>query len=513
MKTNGRPQLFPLFRITMLFASGVWAGRAFAHHTGVWPWIAAAALALACAVMLYRRALWQTVMIFAASFLAGGSVVTARLAAQERSFAAGRSHYHAVITGTPVVRGKVVRCDLVATGAGRPFKLKASILRDSRTPSLRTGDGLAVSSVIERPHNYRPTGFDYARYLTDHGYSGQTFIYKTCWHRTAPDMRSLPLMTRVRLKALRLREHLLARYRQLGMTGDIYAVVSAMTLGAKEGMPEELRETYSVTGASHVLALSGLHLGIIYAVLSSLLVWRRARPAGMAAVLAAIWAYVFVTGLPLSAVRSAVMITVYAAATVYNRDRMSLNALAAAALAMLAVAPCSLFDAGFQMSFMAVFFILVFYRPIYNMVPERLRRHALAARLWQMTAVSVAAQAGVAPLIMFYFGRFSCYSLLAGFFVIPAAALILYGAAALLLLAFVPAVQQFLAAALSLVTGLLNAGVAYMSALPGADISGIVLRPVQVWLIYGIIFALYGLLRFVRKVCLFGRSDGLPPRC
>lgn len=508
MKTNGKLQLFPILRITLFFALGIMTSDRCMELAAPWMWIAAALCSLCISVLLFRHAVWQTFFIFVSSFFAGGSMLSVRLLTQDCGFNAGKTCYRAVVASAPVARGKVVRCDILVTSMPRPIKLKANILRDADACSLRVGDGIVASSVIEKPRNYAGATFDYARYLVHHGYSGQTFIYKTGWQRATVDIGKLSFIDRARLIALKYRVRMLMRYRQLGLDGDVLAVVSAMTLGAKEDMSQELREHYSAAGASHILALSGLHIGIIYAILSCLFVWHRFRASGHLLVLSAVWVYVFVTGMPPSAIRSAVMVTIYALAVISSRERMSLNALSAAALIMLAVCPSDLFDLGFQMSFMAVFFILVFYGRIYNNVPVGWRSNAFTRRLWQMTTVSVAAQAGVAPLVMLCFGRISIYFLLANFIVVPIATVVLYGAMLLFVVPFVPVVQHFAVGVLSFVVSFMNTTVERLSALPGGDISDISIQPVQVWMIYALVFAVYGLLRIVRKVVIFGRHSG-----
>lgn len=458
------------------------------------------------AVLSYRHAVCHSIIIFLSSFFVGGSLITAHLSSHKRSFPTYNLVYDAVVSSVPVTRGKVVMCDIMVTSMRRPFKIKASILGDDRALSLRPGDGITAVSVMNNPRNYAKSRFDYKRYLVHHGYSGQTFIYKTDWHKARADVHRLPYPTRVRLVALKYRERLLAVYRRLGIGGDAFAVVSAMTLGVKESMPGELRERYSAAGASHILALSGLHIGIIYAVLSFFFVWRRFRVSGHLLALSAVWAYVFVTGMPPSAVRSAVMVSIYAVATVCFRERMSLNVLSAAAFAMLSVCPSDLFDVGFQMSFAAVFFIIVFYRRIYGSVPLRWRSNIVTSRLWQMTAVSLAAQAGVAPLVVLCFGRVSLYFLLANLVVIPAAALILYGALLLFAFSSIPVIQCIVVSVLLFVVEHLNTFVEYLSTLPGGDISGVAVSPVQVWMIYALVFVVYGLSDFARKALFSGRT-------
>ena len=116
---------------------------------------------------------------------------------------------------------------------------------------------------------------------------------------------------------------LLERLQSSGLSGDQYAIVAAMALGDKSALTHELKETYAKTGASHVLALSGLHLGIIYALLSMLVVGRRWQMISQVAIILSIWAFVFLVGMSTSVVRSAVMLSVYALLAIGHRHKMS----------------------------------------------------------------------------------------------------------------------------------------------------------------------------------------------
>lgn len=287
---------------------------------------------------------------------------------------------------------------------------------------------------------------------------------------------------------LHQRSLLLERLETAGLSDDRYAVVAAMALGDRSALTNELKETYSKTGASHVLALSGLHLGIIYALLSMLVVGRRWQMITQVATVLSIWAFVFLTGMSASVVRSAIMLTVYALLALGHRQKMSVNTLAFTAIVMLLVTPKALFDVGFQMSFMAVFSILLFvplfYRPF---SAEYLMTHRAVSWLWGIVAVSVAAQIGVAPLIAYYFGRFSCYFLLTNFIVIPAATLILYLALGTLL---IPSLGVVLAS----MVGLLNTTLLYIATIPGATIEGLHPSVGLTVAIYGVLLAAYYLL-------------------
>lgn len=287
---------------------------------------------------------------------------------------------------------------------------------------------------------------------------------------------------------LHQRELLLERLASAGLSDDQYAVVAAMAMGDKSALTHELKDTYSKTGASHILALSGLHLGIIYALLSMLVVGRRWQMVSQILIILSIWAFVFLVGMPASVVRSAVTLTVYALLAIGHRHKMSVNTLAFTAIVMLLISPQALFDVGFQMSFMAVFSILLFvplfYRPLSS---EYLMKHRIVSWIWGMVAVSIAAQIGVAPLIAHYFGRFSCYFLLTNFIVIPAATIILYLSLCTLLW---PAIGTLLAC----VVGMLNTTLSYIAAIPGATIGDLHPSIMLTASLYAVILATYYLL-------------------
>ena len=290
------------------------------------------------------------------------------------------------------------------------------------------------------------------------------------------------------------REKLLARFSDNGIDGDAYAVVAAMSLGDKSALTRDLKDTYSVSGASHVLALSGLHLGIIY-ILFSLFMPRRRWPAlSQLVIILFIWAFVFLVGMSVSVVRSAIMLTVYGLLSIGNRDKMSVNALAFTAIVMLMWNPVWLFDVGFQMSFMAVLAILLFV-PLFEDVfsAEYLMEHRWIKRIWGLVTVSCSAQLGVAPLIAFYFGRFSTYFLLTNFIVIPAAMVILW-------LSIVVLVFPSLAYILLYIVDILNIALSRISAIPGASIDGLHPSVLQVVLVYILIFCSYLLIERIKPI-------------
>ncbi len=283
------------------------------------------------------------------------------------------------------------------------------------------------------------------------------------------------------------RQQLLEEYQQQGLDENGYAIIAAMTLGDKSALTPETRQLFNITGAGHVLAISGLHLGIIYMLISLLVVGRRWRIITQIITILALWMFAFLVGMTPSVVRSATMLTVYGLLSLGYRQKMSVNVLAFTAIVLLIAQPNALFDIGFQMSFLAVLAILLFFPLLYNIIPLHwLMEHRWVSWLWGMTALSLSAQIGVAPLIAFYFHRFSVYFLLSNFIVIPCAYLILTGA----LLLLVTHLSIF-AIVLSSVTKFMMGALAAIASLPCAGIEGLYPSLTQILLVYVVIGCIY----------------------
>ena len=356
------------------------------------------------------------------------------------------------------------------------------------------GDGVVAASKFEVPVSGKSVSshFDYARWLQVQGVSCTTFLYYDAWKWDVIDLSSISAFNKIRLRAMRFRERIVGKWLRGTLPDQGSAVVAAMTLGDKSQLSAATKQAYSVSGASHILALSGLHLGIICAFLSLVFVRGRRRWAGQLVVIMSLWTYVVIVGMMPSIVRSATMFTFYAAASMLRRPQLSLNAWAFAAFVILMVSPLSLWDVGFQLSFMAVAGIMVLYRPIYGVVnAEWLLRHRLLKWVWGLTVVSFSAQLAVAPLLAFYFGRFSCYFLLANLVAVPLAALVLYASLIAVLFTPLPWLQSWILKGINVVAGLMNDALSWLSRLPGASIEGIRISEFQVAMLYIMLVCMY----------------------
>ena len=345
--------------------------------------------------------------------------------------------YECIVVSEPAVRGKVVLLDLLAwKDVEPPVLLRAALLRDTvynDWQEIRLGDGLACSSIWELPPSSdRPYGFDQRRWLETHGYSAQTFIWYRDWDFSATLRSRLSFLQRLRLQLLEYRHQLIGKIRQTDITEESKAVAAAMTLGDRSSLSHEVRDVFNVTGAGHVPALSGLHLSIIYSLLMFGFWHFKMGKTGLLIVVPSIWFYVMLVGLPVSVVRAAIMLTICALCTLTDRKAVSLNSLSLAALVILCFNPMSLWDVGFQLSFLSVCSILLFF-PTFNRW-LRLSRFPWLSWLTSMLAVSLSAQLGTFILLSHYFGRFSTYFLVTNLVVVPAAMLIILCALAFFLL-------------------------------------------------------------------------------
>ena len=476
----------PLLRLAVCLMAGIVIGNNVEAGHWLLPVLAGAVL---LALLLWKKALLQSVAI-AVCFVLLGWLLTARQKESLRvQWPEEEVKYEAVVLSEPQEKPKTMAVDIMLVKSGQ--KLKGYFYKDERSRGLRIGDGLSIQSRIRENSNWHRGAFDYRRYLEIHGFTGSTFVSSWKWQKVRVSLEGLSRLERTKLYFLRLRTRLLKRLAVDESSGDQYAVVAAMALGDKSALTKELKEVYAVTGASHVLALSGLHLGIIYTLLSLLIIGRRWQMVSQMLIVLCIWAFVFLVGMSTSVVRSATMLTVYALLSLGYRDKMTVNTLAFTAIVMLMVHPLSLYDVGFQMSFMAVLAILVFMPLLEGLFPtEYLLTHQSVRWLWSMVAVSVSAQIGVAPLIAYYFGRFSTFFLLTNFIVIPAATLILWLSPVVLLF-------PSLAYLLLYIVKCLNTVLGQMAAWPGASIEALHPTVLQTVMIYVVILCITYILTIV----------------
>jgi len=201
------------------------------------------------------------------------------------------------------------------------------------------------------------------------------------------------------------------------------AVIASITINYKLHLPYDVRAQFSVAGVAHILAVSGFHIGIMYGFVRICLSVFPMKDFAIRLVkclisMLVIWLYACVSGLSACSVRAALMITIYIAGELLSRRPDSYNALAAACFLQLAYNPFWIFDVGFQLSYVAVFFILYLHRPISNLLAIR---NPLLKFPWNALTVTASAQTGVFFIIFYYFGYASTFFLFTNLFLSIAA--------------------------------------------------------------------------------------------
>lgn len=441
-----------------------------------------------CMVGRYPRL--QTAGIIVGTLLLGMTLGSRQRQQLDVEWSEERQQVELVVTSEVKVKEKTVVFD--ALTADGHHKLRCSIRRDQDSEQIQIGQGLEVYTRIKKVHEYHQGHFDYLQYLQCHGFTGEVYANSHQWQWQTISLKELSMTDKLRLRFLTWRHQLLEHFRQQQMDEDAYGVIAAMTLGDKATLSKDLKDTYSRVGASHILALSGLHLMIIYSVVTLVIGWHRYRIATQTIMVLALWAFALLTGLSTSVVRSAFMISIYALLSLGYRERMSINTLAFVAVILLVVNPLSLYDLGFQLSFLSVLSILLIHPLLNNMVQAHIQQqHRWLSTVWGLVTVSIAAQIGTAPLVAYQFGRFSTWFLLSNFIVVPLAWLIL----CVTLLCLVVSWWSWAAAALTTLlvwlTDVMNHALAWVAQLPMSSIEGLNLTLLQLFLIYLIIVCCY----------------------
>lgn len=340
------------------------------------------------------------------------------------------------------------------------------IQRDSTRSIPQAGDTIIAQTRLRRGGQIG--SFDYGQHLRMQGFIGSAYVYRYTLH--AADTHSIPLQQR-----------LYHRLEQAGLSGDELATTGALTLGYKEDLDPELRQHFQASGAAHVLAVSGLHTGILYIILLHILtIGKRFRPRyenrwGRCVlgciIIAFMWGYAWITGMTPSVVRCVVMITLVEIGRMLYRNSLSINTIAAAAVLILLVRPLDLWSISFQLSFAATIAIVIFAKGMKQLVPlpqsgNRWKTRIITYILDTIT-VSIAAQLGTMPITMYTFGQVSNYFLLTNLIVLPIASLLVPIGLATVLFGGT-AIGQFTGYVTYGLAWLMNHSVGWIEQLPGS---------------------------------------------
>ena len=376
-------------------------------------------------------------------------------------------------------REKTIRYEAEVEGGSRVLLY---LQKDSVSMPVM-GDVLMVQTQVRRGGQLGD--FDYGMYLRRQGITGSCWANRRNWQVIGHE-EDRSLLTIAKRCQCRLHE----QYRQMGIEGKELGILSALTLGYRENLDKDVQRSFSVSGAMHVLAVSGLHTGIVWGIVVWLLTlggwfkplweekWKRWLLNIIAIVL--IWMYAFVTGLSPSVMRSALMLSFWALSGLLEKQISRWNPLFSAAMIILIINPLALWSVSFQLSFAAVAGIML--------IGQKMQRSiSFKGRMLQyvggLMLVSVAAQIATMPLTMHYFGQTSNYFALTNLVVIPMAGVLLVLGFGTLAMSWC-VIGEWLGVATKWCTWLLREVVEWIEGLPFST--------TQISLESGSVFCLYG---------------------
>ena len=235
-------------------------------------------------------------------------------------------------------------------------------------------------------------------------------------------------------------------------------IALAIVLGMREQLTPELKASYAQAGTMHILAVSGLHVGILYLVMLGLLGWLKKGKVGNWIVatisLSVLWMYALITGLSPSVFRAVIMFTVIILAQAFQRQSNIYNTLAISALILLLINPFMITSIGFQLSYIAVIGIVYIYPKLFLWIKVN---NYFLEKAWSIVCVTASAQLATFPLTLYYFHQFPTYFMASNLLVVPAAFLMLCLGFGTLLFSFWPLATVFFSGTLEvLIRGVNN---------------------------------------------------------
>ena len=334
-----------------------------------------------------------------------------------------------------------------------------NVQKDSIETSLKVDDVILTKTIIKDiipPLN--PNQFDYKAYLK------KQYIY----HQLYTTNDELLILKRDKTTAFgyasQLRETINLKLKSFNFKPDELSIINALILGQRQDISKEIYDSYTQAGAIHILAVSGLHVGIVLLILNFLFkpIERLKHGAYLKTIIIVIllWCFAIIAGLSASVTRAVTMFSIVAIGMNWKRPTNIYNTLAISIFVLLLFKPTLIFDVGFQMSYLAVFSIVWIQPLIYRFWSPKL---FLVDKFWQIFTVTVAAQLGVFPISLFYFHQFPSLFFISNLVIIPFLGFILGFGILIIVLALLNGLPQFLASAFGTIISLMNDFVTFIS--------------------------------------------------
>jgi competence protein ComEC len=359
-------------------------------------------------------------------------------------------------------------------------KLLVAIKVDSLTNKIfQYGDLLLVpSNYKDIEPSYNPSEFDYKSYLKSEQIYFQLFI-EAAEVRIIARNAGNPVIS----YALSLRKRLVEKFIQYIPDSEASSLASTLILGYRADLNKDLIEAYSKTGTMHVLSVSGMHVGIVFLVLSFLLKAMNKNKKLILIraiiIIGLIWFYSLLTGFSPSVCRSALMLSFVVLGKAIHKNQNTYNLMAISAFFLLLYDPFYLFDVGFQLSYLAVAGLVYFHPLIYNTLYIK---NKIVDYIWSYSALSLAAQLATFPISVYYFHQFPMYFLLSNLLIVFPVAIIMYAGIVFLIIPFTT-INELLGTFLNWLINFTNNILYKIEKLPFSAIDGLWINTFELFLI------------------------------
>ncbi len=400
--------------------------------------------------------------------------------------------YKTILRVTGLKSGNAI---LKAEGRILTYFAKDSTLKPPAEGSLIVFSG--DIQEISPPQN--PGGFDYRKYMANNNVYHQVYLNNISW-KILENPHGFSI-TRIAHQISRKFVSILSNN---GLKGQEFAVASALILGQNDMLDNETLQAYSGSGVTHILSVSGLHVGVIFIVINFLLGFMKKEGRQLFIktflILLTIWAYALLTGMSPPVMRSAAMFTFISLGNASKRNVHIINSLSVSAFMLLLINPLMISNIGFQLSYLAIVGIVFINKPITDLWNPKTK---IANEIWGLIAVSLAAQIATAPLTMLYFHQFPAYFIPANLVAIPLSFLAIYAGLSVLVTSAIPLISNFLGLVTNLLLFCLNYSVSFIEHLPHSvlKISSIFTR--EMILLYLILISIILLFTYKKKSMIY----------
>jgi competence protein ComEC len=364
-------------------------------------------------------------------------------------------------------------------------KTKGNILlyfqKDSTLRNIQYGSQVVFTKPLQPiKKSGNPGGFNYQRYCAFQQINYQVFLQPGEYVKMKVKNENV-----IKKFLFVIRKKTIDVLKQYVVDSTEAGVAEAMLIGYKDDLDKSLLQSYINTGVVHIIAISGLHLALIYGLLSLLLQpgsqYKYTRWLPPVLIIAGLWLFSLAAGGSPSVLRAAVMFTCLVIGRYTSRKPSVYNSLAASAFVLLCYNPFWLWDIGFQLSYAAVLSIVVFMKPVYNCLYVK---NKLLNSIWQLTAVTIAAQIATTPLSVYHFHQLPNLFLLTNIVAVPLSGIILAGELLLCAVSCIPDAATAVGLLLHWCLYGLNSFIAMMNDLPFAKLDYLHINMVQVCAAY-----------------------------